>query len=393
MLALTVLGAMAEKMNIMIKGSEHFFTSQIIVSSSAGRNMMGNSSSYLSQEQIDQLRAVVGVEVVIPVVNLMLHSGDQFDFNFGMPPMIQGVELGLPINYWSHLVVQSGEHLALGDRQQVVLGADLAIRYNARVGQPVILNNQEFHVKGILQKAMAGPDNLGFMSIEDGRELLLANQPLLTQLNEMSQAFQGLAMLGIKSDMLAQFETDLVPDVNTLAHSAAVIWNDDVDPELLAEKLSTTVEGIRVLSPGTMKEFISQAMVIINVIIFGSALIALIVGGLSVINTMMMSVSERVKEIGIKMAVGARPVQVMSEYLGEAAIISLIGGSLGLVAGSGLTQVINEVTMASSVQIFQVTPRLILVVLVFGISLGTIAGIYPAYRAAGLNCVDALKGE
>jgi ABC-type antimicrobial peptide transport system permease subunit len=147
------------------------------------------------------------------------------------------------------------------------------------------------------------------------------------------------------------------------------------------------------MSPSDMKKQFEQYSAIFNLIVMGSAIIALIVGALSVINTMAMSVAERVKEIGLRKAIGAKTNQVLREYLTEASLIGLAGGLVGLALGALLVAGINGATAGTGNQIFEVTTRLAIGTVVFATILGTVAGFFPALRAARLNPVDALRSE
>src|SRR5262249_19889648 len=148
---------------------------------------------------------------------------------------------------------------------------------------------------------------------------------------------------------------------------------------------------LTVTSPSQAKQQFEQFSAIFNLIVLGSALIALIVGALSVLNTMAMSVAERIKEIGLKKAIGARTGQVLREFLAEAAAIGLVGGLVGLGLGALLVGAINGATAASGTQIFAVTTRLTVGTLLFATVLGAVAGFLPALNAARLNPVEALR--
>src|SRR5947207_2917530 len=123
----------------------------------------------------------------------------------------------------------------------------------------------------------------------------------------------------------------------------------------------------------------------------GAALLALIVGGLSVINTMLMAVTERVREIGLKKAIGAHTRHILREYLLEATLIGAIGGSIGLLLGWGITSLVNAATAAANLSLFLVSWRLVIIAIVFSVGLGAIAGIIPALRASRMDPVRALR--
>ncbi|MCX6571320.1 MAG: ABC transporter permease [Candidatus Aminicenantes bacterium] len=117
--------------------------------------------------------------------------------------------------------------------------------------------------------------------------------------------------------------------------------------------------------------------------------IALIVGGIVIMNIMFVSVSERTKEIGIRMAVGARRKDILYQFLIESSVISALGGFIGIVLGFLVARIISAATsMPSSVE-----PVSIVLAMVMSWSIGLFFGIYPANRAAKLDPVEALRSE
>ncbi|MGA2283717.1 MAG: FtsX-like permease family protein [Candidatus Dormibacteria bacterium] len=122
-----------------------------------------------------------------------------------------------------------------------------------------------------------------------------------------------------------------------------------------------------------------------------AAMLALIIGGLSVVNTMLMSVSERVREIGLKKAVGARTRHILVEFVAEAGLIGLIGGVIGYLLGLVLTTVLNGSDPSGG--LFLVTPGLTALAIGFAVALGAGAGLLPAIRAARMDPVSALRSQ
>jgi putative ABC transport system permease protein len=121
----------------------------------------------------------------------------------------------------------------------------------------------------------------------------------------------------------------------------------------------------------------------------GVAAVSLVVGGIGIMNIMLVSVTERTREIGIRLAIGAQPSDVMSQFLIEAVTLSILGGFIGILVGSGVALLIPYVAGWTTVLPWQA------ILLAFGVSaiIGMFFGIYPARRAALLDPITALRYE
>ena len=119
------------------------------------------------------------------------------------------------------------------------------------------------------------------------------------------------------------------------------------------------------------------------------AAVSLLVGGIGIMNIMLVSVTERTREIGIRLAIGAQARQVLMQFLVEAIILSLLGGLLGIVTGLGIAFL-----GASMLSIpFRPDPKIILLAFTFAAFVGVVFGFFPARRAASLDPIDALRRE
>jgi putative ABC transport system permease protein len=121
----------------------------------------------------------------------------------------------------------------------------------------------------------------------------------------------------------------------------------------------------------------------------GLVAISLVVGGIVIMNIMLMAVTERTREIGIRKALGARRRDIMSQFIVESATLSLVGAGLGIAAGLGLAWVVKALTPMPAA----VAPWSVGVGVLLGISVGVVAGAYPASRAARLDPITALRAE
>jgi putative ABC transport system permease protein len=145
--------------------------------------------------------------------------------------------------------------------------------------------------------------------------------------------------------------------------------------------------------PKAFQDQVASQMSVLNAIVYGIAIIALFVGGLSVVNTMTMSVSERTREIGIRKAIGASDSQIVGQFLSESALIGLIGGVTGLALGWIAILVANAMLASRSLNLFLVSPRLAIGSVAFAVLLGLVSGLYPSLHAARLQPVVALRYE
>jgi putative ABC transport system permease protein len=119
------------------------------------------------------------------------------------------------------------------------------------------------------------------------------------------------------------------------------------------------------------------------------ASISLLVGGIGVMNIMLVSVTERTKEIGLKKAIGARKKTILAQFLTEASILTSIGGILGVVSGIGLSMIVSRVAGTPSA----ISVGAIILSVVFSTLIGVIFGLMPSIKAANLNPIDALRSE
>jgi putative ABC transport system permease protein len=154
-------------------------------------------------------------------------------------------------------------------------------------------------------------------------------------------------------------------------HRLADGRDDDFSIRNLAEIQATREESARTL-----------AMLLLSV-----AGVSLIVGGIGIMNIMLVSVTERTKEIGLRMAVGARPRDVMSQFLIEATLIALIGGVIGILIGTGIAIIVA----AQAGWPLVINPMVALAAFLFSGLVGVVSGFYPAFRAARLDPVEALR--
>jgi putative ABC transport system permease protein len=354
-LALTVLAGLSARMNQQANGAVEWFGDSITVYSEDG-NIFGGGT-YFETSKVEEIEALPGVEEATGTLTFALGDG----MGFGLPDMVHGYDLAQPYRRIGSLKLAEGRLLEEGEARKAVIGSTLADKEGVEVGGEVELKDELFEVVGIFEVTLTSPDNMAFVSLEDAQDLLQASFPA--------------------------FETGDVVD------SVYVYTEEGVDDEVLASTIEDEVEGVKAITPEELESQIAQFTVIFNAIVLGVGLIALIVGGLSIINTMVMSVSERTREIGLKRAIGADTHSILGEILLEAALIGFLGGLIGVGLGALLVGFLNNMTSSSGVTVFALTAGVIIGPIIFATLLGALAGLFPALRAARLNPVEALKED
>jgi len=359
--ALTVMGSLAENFNVSISSLRQFLGTQVLVRGPGSSVFF--PMGHLPVTLMDELDRVEGVGVVVPRVTVLF--SDEGDAGFGPPDLVFGVDIERaqrsPIG---DLRLAAGRTLEVGDRWRVVLGAELAQRFlidgrSARPGDVVKIRGRDFEVVGVGAATSTPIDRFATASIADTREILKEVEPFL--------------------------------DVDSVVDEFSVFPAPGTDADVLAERLEGRVGNAMVFSPEASRQQIRQFTAIFNAIILGSALVALLVGGVAIINTMVFSVTERTREIGIKKAVGASSRDILREFLTESSVVSVVGGLAGALLGFLMVTVLNAVTRDDGVVAFTITPRLWGLVFLLSLVTGVGAGFLPARRAASIDPVRALR--
>lgn len=354
--ALAVMGSLSEYLNTSIESGLRYSGDIIRVlpkrSTFPGSGSMPQSAGD-SLIRIDHVKAVSGA-VTLPADP----DNSSNSITFGPPKFFMGVDPNVAADIFSNLTLKEGRMLTSGDETSVVIGHDVATGGNLTVGSIKTVYSRQFRVVGILKPTQS--------SGIDG--MIVA--PLTTV-----QAIQKNP--GVVSLFL------VVPDKPD---------NSQIVADEIARQFK---DDFNVLSPGEIRKQVAQGSLIFNIIILAGAALAAVVGGLSTINTMIMSVAERTREIGIKKAVGASHGQIVREFLTESALIGFLGGLIGVSLAKIATIFINQFTSnnAGGLEIFSLTPRLALLALAFAVVLGGLAGLIPAISAARMNVVRALRTE
>ena len=360
--ALVVFSSMANKINDLVGQGAEFYNDKIIVTDGEA---FGTSPMRLAAA--DAIAKLEGVGAVDPQVQL-LWAADGSGANFAVDNMVIGLIPGADAGYESfELELATGRALTTQDEGNVVvLGSSLAQEHGVVAGDSVEIRGESFEVLGTLQPTLTSPDTNGLVPLATAQQLYLDELPPL------------VAEAVVASDLVNQI---------------VVFPEAGADIEAIAAHIEATVANSATMTGLQFDENIGATTAIFNAIIIGVAAISLVVGGLSVINTMAMSVAERTREIGIKRAIGGSRGRIIRELVAEAGVIGMIGGLIGLGLGAIVVVLANEAGRASGTVLFDLTPMTAAFAVGFSTILGMMAGVVPAWSAARLDPVSALRYE
>jgi putative ABC transport system permease protein len=258
----------------------------------------------------------------------------------------------------------------------VLLGPDVADELFGRttdlVGEKVRLNGEIFKVIGVLEAQ--GGSNMGS---SDNRILA----PLSTVQARL-----------IRRDTPGQVDMFYVQATNTEAVDSAI---DEVSQILRSRHRSTLGEDdFQILSTQSFLDLAETITGTFTIFLGGIAGVSLLVGGIGIMNIMLVTVVERTREIGLRKAVGARKTNILTQFLVESSLLSLGGGLIGIGLGYAIAMLVSQIAANSGTPIdVLIETEAILLATLFSGAVGLFFGLYPANRAASLEPVEALRTD
>ena len=345
--AIVALGSIAEGLDIAIQSGLELMAGKITVME-AGTGFFGMGGEF-DDNDVDVISGLSGVKEVLPI----LYHADAISFS-GPAWVAVGIEPEkIEYLYGENREFDSGRTMYEGERGVAVIGYTIAQRYNVQVGDSWEISEDEYEIIGILEET---------------------------------------AIADIDTSISVPFE-DLQDTLDTETYQMIYVIPDDVkDTEQIAEDIEDADDEYSALTSQDMARQAGAIVDQVRIFTFGIGAIAAIVGGLGVMNTMIMSVMERRREIGVMKAVGATNRQVLQQIITESALISLLGGFGGILLGLLGALALSGLIGGGQISVI-VTPSLALTGIGFALFLGIVGGFYPARKAAKVDPVEALRYE
>ena len=240
------------------------------------------------------------------------------------------------------------------------------IGYVDCVDQALSLNGVEYTIVGVLS------DN------EDSLTSMMSSGSLTVYLPYTS-------LLRLSDSLASEVTTFYVsaPEDGTMETVEAVMTN------ILVERFEDDDEAFSVSSQSVLEDTMSSITSILTILLGGIAAISLVVGGIGIMNIMLVTVTERTREIGIRKAIGASRGTILSQFLMEAVVLCMLGCCLGIFLSWAILQTVSTV-VASLDMTFSLDGGVVLIAVVFCFIIGVVFGLYPANKAAKMKPIDAL---
>jgi putative ABC transport system permease protein len=334
-----------------------------------GVNRGAGSSNRFTMEDVQTIRT--GSSLIKAVTPVVRSAGQIIGGGKNWNTSVMGVSPEyFQIRDWA---VESGDLFSDRDlrtsKKVAVLGktvADALFPDQNPVGEKIRIRNTPFVVAGVLKTK--GQSSMG----QDNDDIILA--PATTVLNRLKggRYIDMINASAVSSDKMTEAQEEL----RTLMRDAHHLKPGEDD-------------DFTIRSQAEITEMATQTTKTLTLLLGGIAAVSLLVGGIGIMNIMLVSVTERTREIGIRMSVGARSKDVLMQFLSEAVVLSLIGGILGILFAIVVSFFFNQFTPMKTV----IKPEIVLLAFSFSGAVGVFFGFHPARRAAKMNPIEALRYE
>ena len=203
----------------------------------------------------------------------------------------------------------------------------------------------------------------------------------------------GMKTAYIPYTSLVRLSTDVGSAISTFYIGAESVYTlaqaEEVMKSILMERFNEDEDAFTISSQNMIEEAMGRISNFLNILLGGIAAISLIVGGIGIMNIMLVTVTERTREIGIRKAIGASRQTILVQFLIEAVVLCMLGCALGIFVSWGILQIVSTITASASIS-FHLQGKVVVLSVLFCFLIGVIFGLYPANKAAKMKPIDAL---
>ena len=258
----------------------------------------------------------------------------------------------------------------------VVLGSDIREKLfgtSDAVGKTIRVNQVPLRVVGVLEST--------------GQSMMGSDEAIYLPITTLQTRFSG-ARTPTGGRIVSTISVQLIDDKQETADTAAASIS-----ALLRERHGVKENDFTLMSQKELQEATAQITGILTMFLGSIAGISLLVGGIGIMNIMLVSVTERTREVGIRKAIGATERDILLQFLFEAVVVSVLGGAAGIALGAGGASLIGLVDFGGSSMQAVVSPGAVMLAVGVSASIGLFFGVFPAVKASRLNPIEALRYE
>lgn len=346
--AISSMGILGNCLKVSVSNSFEDYSNEIVIYPAGGETS-------ITENQVKQLDKISGIESVLPIYS----SGTKIEYK---DKSMYGAVYGVENEDLTSLVEIDNGKMLKSSSTGCVIGQELANFLDIKVGGKVTLEDTKLKVTGILKKRGMSPDvsvdNSIFVNPEVYNKIFIDNN---------------------KEYDFVIVKAENVDDVDGMENSVKKMLNKKDDKVFLS-------------SVKNMLSSVEDALRYVSLFLMGIGSISLVVASVSILNIMLMSVTERTKEIGIMKAVGASKKDIMKMFVLESLILGIIASFIGGILSLGVVFVITDLILKDVSSLFD---RDVFLYIVGGIGFGIITsltgGVYPALKASKMKPIDSLK--
>jgi putative ABC transport system permease protein len=302
--------------------------------------------SKIDESYINKIKSVDGVQDATGILAAIQPIGENPYF----------VLIGLEPDKlaFSNIKITNGKAFSSGDSKEIIIGKIASEKLNKTVGDTITLKNEDYKITGIYETGDLQQDGGAFLSLKS--------------LQDIEEKPNKITMIYVKIDKGA--------NVDTVTDNIEDKYGSDITTIASLEDLQSVDQGLSTIDTAS----------------WAISILAIVIGGIGVINTMIMSVFERTREIGVLKAVGWKNRRILAMILGESIVLTLVAGLVGSLMGVLAIQILLPLGMEGLIKPVYSSDVFIRGFLV-ALTVGLIGGFYPAYRASKLPPTEALRYE